>query len=403
MSSLRFRALFSILCISFLFLLIGCQSVLSNPSAVASPSPTPTTPSALKQPKFLFVGGQVPGGGAYEVFAVDAATGELTALPGKTPDENVAKEILFEPGSSTLYASTGESELMDLPGLHVFHFNSPDGSLTAVNQINNFGDWSSVASPDGTSLYINGFQSLSQFSVDKNSGALTQSPLSPYPTDSLGQWMLRMHPSGRFIYGTGLYPLNPPGPNGSNSVYHLIGFSLDPSSGTPVALSGFPHPEHLNGGVAIHSSGNFIVAAGANVIYSYRLDPTTGSVQLAGTTPFDGQNFPLLSPVIDPSGRYVYLCCANNQLFAFRIMLPSGQLVPLPSSPIAVTQPDNDPEIPIAVSGSYLFLGQGRVLGPDLPSIAVFKIQDNGSLVPVPGSPFPETAGFVKSLAVAEQ
>jgi len=338
----------------------------------------------------------------YQVFTVNASTGELQPLGQRVFDEGVPKEIHYDAPTSSLFISVEEDALMNLPGLHSFHFDPAAGTLTSTGSIDNLGNESSAETPDGKTLYVNGFQELSRYLIDKNSGALTPTS-SGYPMDSLGQWMLKMHPSGKFLYGNGFFTLNPLGPNGSNTVYHLIGFAIDPASGAPVPIAGFPQAEPLNGGITIEPSGKFIIAAGANVIYSYRLDLTSGAAQLAGSAPFDGRNFPDVVPVVEPMGRYVYLCCAHNQLFAFRFNSSTGQLATLPGFPMNVTQPDSYPETPIAVSGSYLFLGQAQSFNPDVPSIAVFKIQGDGSLAPAPGSPFKSSFGFVKALAVAEE
>lgn len=386
--------------LSFLFLLAGCQAVSPRPVVAAAPTPS-ASPTSLKQPKFLFAGGD-GGSGIYQVFTVNPSTGELQPLGPRTFDEGIPKEIQYDAGSSSLFVSVEEDQFMDLPGLHAFHFDPVTGILTSTGVIDNFGNESSAATPDGKALYVNGFQQLSRYLIDKNSGALAPTS-SSYPTDSLGQGMLKMHPSGKFLYGDGFFLLNPLGPNGSNLIHHLIGFAIDPASGAPVPIPGFPQQEALNSGIAIHPSGNFILAAGANVIYSYRLDQNSGAAQLVGSAKFDGRNYPSLVPVVEPTGRYVYLCCAHNQLFAFRFNSANGQMVALQGFPMNVLQPDADPEIPIAVSGSYLFLGQAQSFNQDVPSIAVFKIQDDGSLAPVPGSPFQSRFGYVKALAVAEE
>lgn len=396
-----FRLLVISFSVSFLFLLAGCQAVSPRSAVSATPTPAPSLVS-LKQPKFLFAAGKDGGTGIYQVFTVNALTGELQPLGPRAFDEGAPKEIRYDAGSSSLFVSVEESELMNTPGLHTFHFDPVAGILTSTASIDSLGNWSTAETPDGKTLYVNGFQQLSRYLIDRNSGALIPTS-SSYPTDSLGQWMLKMHPAGKFLYGNGLFLLNPPGPNGSNAIYHLIGFAIDSISGALVPISGFPQQEAINGGITIHPSGNFIIAAGANLIYSYQLDQTSGAAHLASSVTFDGRNFPDLVPVIEPGGRYVYLCCAHDQLFAFRFDSSNGQLAALPGFPMNVTQPDPDPETPIAVSGSYLFLGQGRSLSPGIPSIAVFKIQGDGSLTPVPGSPFKSSFGVVKSLAVAEE
>jgi hypothetical protein len=387
-----------------LLFLTGCQN-LSNSAKLTSPQPS--SPAALKQPKFLFVAGEALNGtGAYQVFTVDKATGALKPVPGALlPDDNVAKEINYQASTHTLYVSTTEASLLaDAPWLHILHFSPSEGSLKLIGQLDDSANWSNVITPDGKFVYANSSGKVAAFAPNATSGLLTPLPASPYPTDSNGQWMLRMHPSGHFMYGIGLYTLTPPGPNGGNIISQLIGFALDPNTGVPSMLPGFPLPQELGGGLAIHPSGKFVFAVGLNAINSYQLDPSSGALSLVGSAPFDGRNYPAIVPVVDPSGRFVYLCCTNNQLFGFRINQTTGVVTQLDSSPILVSAPETDPEVPIAVSGGYLFLGQGGVFDPTAPAaINVFHINDDGSLSLVDGSPFTISAGKVKALAVAEE
>jgi hypothetical protein len=394
----RFTALVTLL------LLIGCQN-LSNSAKTALPQLS--SPAALKQPKFLFVAGELPGGtGAYQVFSVDQVTGGLKSVPGALlPDDNVAKEINYQASTQTLYVSTTQASLIaGIPWLHVLHFSPSEGSLSLIGQLDESANWSNAITPDGRFVYANGFEKISAFATDATSGLLTPLPTSPYPTNSEAQWMLRMHLSGRYMYGIGLYTLNPPGPNGSNVISHLIGFALDPNTGAPSMLPGFPLPQQLGGGLAIHPSGKFVFATGLNALNAYQVDPSNGALKFVGSSPFDGRNYPSIVPVVNPSGKFVFLCCTNNQLFGFRINQATGAVTQLDSSPIAVSAPETDPEAPIALSGGYLFLGQGGVFNPTAPAaINVFHINDDGSLSLVAGSPFPTAAGKVKALAVAEE
>ena len=386
-----------------LLLLTGCQN-LSN-SAMLVP-PQPSSPAVLKQPTFLFVAGEFPDGtGAYQVFSVDKLTGALNPAPGAVlRDDNIAREINYQASTQTLYVSTTEASLIaDVPWLHIFHFSPSEGSLSLIGQIDDSADRSNVVTPDGKFVYVNGFENVSGFAPDATTGLLTPLPASPYPTNSEDQ-TLRMHPSGRYMYGVGTYPLTPPGPNGANAIDHLIGFTLDPNTGVPSMLPGFPLPQQLGGGLAIHPSGRFVFVIGINGLSSYQVDPSSGALGFVGSSPFDGRNYPSIVPVVDPSGKYVFLCCTNNQLFGFRINQATGAVTQLGSSPILVSAPDTDPEAPIAVSGEYLFLGQGGNFDPTArAAVNVFHINNDGSLSPVAGSPFPTAAGNVKALAVAEE
>ncbi|MCS6803556.1 MAG: beta-propeller fold lactonase family protein [Acidobacteriota bacterium] len=101
--------------------------------------------------------------------------------------------------------------------------------------------------------------------------------------------------------------------------------------------------------------------------------------------------------------QFVYV---NNETFpntvsAFRVN-PDGSLAPVPGSPFATNDGkranrlDGYSNATIAVKGNFLF-----ALNPTSDSVSVFTIQSNGALTLVPGSPFPTGGQHPVALAVA--
>jgi 6-phosphogluconolactonase (cycloisomerase 2 family) len=132
--------------------------------------------------------------------------------------------------------------------------------------------------------------SLSAFSLDRKTGALTPIAGSPFPTDGYGPLSLMVHPTGQFVY-VGNW-------DGSVSAY-----SIDGTTGalTPVAGSPF-----LTGmAVTVDPTGRFVYVANFSVS-AYSIDGTTGAL-----TPVAGSPFPAgpytESVTVDPTGQFVYV------------------------------------------------------------------------------------------------
>ncbi|HUB60781.1 MAG TPA: beta-propeller fold lactonase family protein [Puia sp.] len=119
-------------------------------------------------------------------------------------------------------------------------------------------------------------------------------------------------------------------------------------------------------------------------------------------------------PVIDDGGKIVYVMSNDyhdnaNAVLVYR-RKPDGTLAPLPGSPFLthgaglanpkqVLGPD-DTDDPLVISddGRFLFAVNG---GSN--TVAVFSINPDGSLVPVPGSPFPSGGQTPCSVAINGQ
>lgn len=86
--------------------------------------------------------------------------------------------------------------------------------------------------PSNKFLYLN-TSSIQGFTIDPNTGALAEIPGSPF-FPSLGITSIAVDPSGNFLYAS---LFSQTAANGS-----IAGFSIDPVTGIPAALSGSPFP-----------------------------------------------------------------------------------------------------------------------------------------------------------------
>jgi 6-phosphogluconolactonase len=108
---------------------------------------------------------------------------------------------------------------------------------------------------------------------------------------------ITIDPSGRFVY------LADPG---ANSIY---GFSINLTTGNLAALSGSPFKTGTGSSpwsVAIDRSGMFLCVTkmGTNQVESFSIDPTSGNLTAISTQP---TGMEAEGVVVDPTGRFVYV------------------------------------------------------------------------------------------------
>jgi 6-phosphogluconolactonase (cycloisomerase 2 family) len=206
-----------------------------------TPFPAPGADSAISDPKgrFLFVGGE--GVGAITVFKIDQTTGALTTTGTFQSFNMVSADSLAVDGKGNfLYAGQGNI-ITPLP--------------------------------------------IVAFSIDQSSGALTEIAGSPF---NLGVATVHADSSGKFLLGVDgtLDLLN------SNHDDHISVFSIDPTIGTPTAVTGSPFlTTAAPFDFAIHPSGQFVYTFGEDstgalaAVEGYQLS-STGTLTALPGSPF---------------------------------------------------------------------------------------------------------------------
>jgi len=169
--------------------------------------------------------------------------------------------------------------------------------------------------PDNKYLYTAG-QSITAFSINQNTGALTQ--IADYPIGTnLGRLVIT--PNGKYIYAP------------ADGIY---GYSIDSSTGLLTSISGSPFDPDLafGGGVATPDS-RFFYAPGftPDGIYAHTIQPDGALFTIFGS-PYDDPNAPI-DVDIEPTGRYVYVANYGGGISGWSIDVGLGTLTPLPGSP----------------------------------------------------------------------
>jgi 6-phosphogluconolactonase (cycloisomerase 2 family) len=329
------------------------------------------------------------GDGTVSAFAVNSATGSMTPIGTYSTGGSGPNGAAVDPSGRFLYVSNHGSS-----SIAIFAIDPSSGSLTPTAD----SPMPSPAGPvtlafdaPGNFLYVcnEGFAdpaaaSVSAFQVDQASGALTPVPGSPFPTGWGPQWVA-LHPSGQYLYTANSYgnTMNIFGVNSSTGV--LTPIAMVPTTGNrPREIA--PDPSGAYVYVADESSGD---------ISAYSVDTNTGMlnplpgfpVALGGAT---------VGVIFDRTGEYLYASDEGGGAILGFSVASAGVLAPLPGSPFSLA-----PATPQfgAVDPANKFLFMGTLYGTNAALGLAIDTAD-GSLTPVPGSPFP-TGATPQSIALA--
>ena len=159
----------------------------------------------------------------------------------------------------------------------------PSGESPSSVAVDPSGTFAYVANPGSPSPF--GAGNVSGYTIDPTSGALTPIPGSPFPAGSVPA-SVAVDPSGRFAYVANSFAFV-----GGNSV---SGYTIDSTSGALTPIPGSPFPAGLvPESVAVDPSGRFAyVANGGRFprpgdVSAFTINSTTGTL-----TPIPGSPFP---------------------------------------------------------------------------------------------------------------
>lgn len=159
--------------------------------------------------------------------------------------------------------------------------------------------------------------------------------------------------------------------------------ALTPVIGSPFPTGGMGAPGFgfSNNQAAVSMTGNFLFVTNAltSNVSAFSINPSTGILTSVPGSPFatNGVTNMLAST---PDGQFL-MVANNNGVTAFSIAV-NGSLAPVSTAPLPFANPLPD-GIKVAPNGRFLAVALGFT-----GSTVMFVIESNGSLTPVPGSPF---------------
>jgi DNA-binding beta-propeller fold protein YncE len=204
---------------------------------------------------------------------------------------------------------------------------------------------------------------LSAFSIDSSSGALTSVSGSPFATGTSPN-SVAIDPSSSFVYVT------------NGSVNTVSAYAIAAGSGALTAVAGSPFatgtlPDSVSVGPT--GSGVYVANESDGTVSLFSID--NGALTANGS-PFSASNSPR-ALTIDPSGQYIYVANATANTIS---VLNDG--LAIPGSPfVAGTQPSS-----VAVDPTGMFT---YVVNSGSDTVFVYSIDaTRGALTPIAGSPF---------------
>jgi 6-phosphogluconolactonase (cycloisomerase 2 family) len=223
---------------------------------------------------------------------------------------------------------------------------------------------------------------LTGFSINQSTGALTPIPGSPFPAGSVPQ-NVAVTPSGKFAYVTNL---------GGSSISQ---YSVNPTTGAltsigPDVSSGFTSQVMI-----IDPSGKFLYVTnnGPGTITILSIDQTTGLLTVVGSASTGRNPYSL---AINPAGTILYVGnLSDGTISVFSIDQSTGALRAIAGSPF-VTSPGPRAMV-VSPSGANLYVSGGDGLNPASDLITIFSIdQVTGGLL----ASSTYASGYTISLAI---
>ena len=292
---------------------------------------------ADKLASFLFVSDFQ--NGTVDAFTINPTSGTLSAVSGSPFTAGTAPGaggLAIDPSTKFLYVTQVNSAAVAgftiAPGTGVLS-PIPNSPFPAGNS-----PMQAVVDPLGKFLYVSDLNDanggISAYTIDSTSGALTPVLGSPFPTQANfpGPNHMAIGGGGKFLYvamsGT---------VNANNSI---SAFSIDPNSGALTQISGSPFTTGNDPqGIASDASGKFLYTANSQdtTVSAFTIDSSSGMLTAVSGSPFATAAIPT-GLAVDPNGQFLLVGqAANNGLAGFNIDANSGGLSPISGSPFSTS------------------------------------------------------------------
>lgn len=235
-----------------------------------------------------------------------------------------------------------------------------------------------VLAPDGRTAYVanRGAGTVTAYAVDRR-GELVR-PGTAVETRGQLPFGIAMHPGGGFMYVSNI-------DSGTISVFQIRGEGTPRLLGTPISSGA-----ESTRGLGVTPDGRFLYAGHGRPMGNPTDVITAFAIQGDGSLRAVGRPVTVggagTGNAFSPDGRFFYMATMNTeQVYGFRVGL-DGSLTPVPRSPFAAQAKVEG--VAMAPGGSHLFAASPGQVGPDGRAVMAYSIGPDGSLTPVPGSPF---------------
>jgi len=318
------------------------------------------------------------------IFEVDSNSGVVQATPNPVAGAQIPGGIVAT-SNNFLYVTEAEGT----GGLvYAYGVNTSTGDLTPVmGSPFNTGIAQPAqempVDPAGEFLYITepNINQVAAFAIGAN-GALTAVAGSPFDTNDTRPTAATIDSSGHYLYVS----------NQASSQGTISAFSIDGGTGALTPIAGSPFPTSANGAPAqlsIDPAGKhlYVPLSGGTAVFGFSIDSTGALTPIAGS-PFAVGSQPN-SVIVDPAGKILYSAdFQGSDVSVLSLDVSTGALTPVSGSPVAVA--NNPFQVSMNSSGTLLFVGLTAAL-----NIAVFTVGDGGMLTAVAPLNGGQTSGGV--------
>ncbi len=229
------------------------------------------------------------------------------------------------------------------------------------------------------------------YALNPSTGATTPLAQGQVPSGEGFAQFVAADPSGTFLY------VSAPSDNAHGNQIgrdQLLGYRIDPSTGTLTAVQGSPITLTPNAGpILVHPSGKFLYMARGAGVAVYAIDSTTGALTAVPGSPFAlWPNTDVLGAfafAMDPAGKFLYVGLdATSGAFHMDLMVAAldgatGKPTPVPGAPFARTSILFPSLMATDAQGQFLFTGALM----SAPNLEVDAVATNGTLTQV-GNPY---------------
>lgn len=290
-------------------------------AAVGAPVATGTSPRAIAgtpDRTYLFVANE--GTHDISVFSIDDMSGELRPMSGSpvpvgTGPRALAYVTAFGEYRHLYVANAGSDTLS------VFDFDT-SGSLTPQSP-------ATVATGRGPSAILPVGQTLLYVANSGGSNDMSAFWTRTSESTSGSTFPVGGNPVNLAQAGSFLYSANPDATSPT-----ISGFSMDLSTGALTPLSGSPFPLPAGHGIA-SAFGEYLYVTSGDYVVGYAINPANGALTpLPGFPVSAGANAYAIS--IDSNDQFLYVANEGGaSISGFRLDAATGALAPLPDSPFA--------------------------------------------------------------------
>jgi 6-phosphogluconolactonase (cycloisomerase 2 family) len=322
-------------------------------------------------------------------FTINSTTGALTAIAGSpVPTDSGPISVTVDPTGQFLeVANNGYDNITE------YAINTSTGGLSFINSVSARYAPNSLAFATGTApvtytpvfayvtnaAELSGTSSVSAYTVDANTGALTAISGSPFATGA-NPLSVAVDPSGQFAYVADSDAFGA-GNEG------ISAYTIDATTGALTAISGSPFAAGTSPfSVTVDPSGRFAYAAneGDSTVSGFTINSATGALTAISGSPYGAASEPE-SVTVDPSGRFAYVANQNgDSVSAYTINPTTGALTAISGSPFGTGTSSDPIAVTVDPSGQYAY-----VANQGTQSVSAFTINStSGALASISGSPF---------------